>query len=221
MVTKRTFLSILLILAMLVGTSICGAQTVTTTDPLHDEDLAGVRFKSFANTGSREIYAGVPDLGVGTRRSETDITWVAGDNNVSFSYDQAADKLIAQVTNPAGSWTLEYPNLSTQVASLTSGTYDLEDLNIMQIDVVNRDNQTASLTDVYLDGISLGDFGVGMTGWNTWWVTDYCFGRGFEIVGTLQLAGTFSGDEVSKLEIKVGVKEADGLGCGANQPPAC
>jgi hypothetical protein len=197
-----TIVGIFAILTSLVG--IAGAQMVTPGFIPHDEDLAAVTYRSFANTGEGEIYIGVPDLGEVANREETDITWVVpGDNNITFSYDRANDMLTTTVVNTEGTFTLVYPNLSSQIAALGK-TFTVDDLNIMQIDVVNRDEATiADFVNVDLDGNSLGDFV--SSGFETWMVSDYDFSQGFTITGKLILEGSFSNDqELSKLQIMVG-----------------
>lgn len=68
-------------------------QTVTAGLLAHDEDDAGFRYRSFKNTGGSEIYLGVPDLGVAAHRTERNITWVSGTNNVTLCFNATANKL--------------------------------------------------------------------------------------------------------------------------------
>lgn len=50
---------------------------------------AGLRLRSFANTGGNEVYFGDGDLGVGVNRDEYAYTWEDGSYPVSFTYDGA------------------------------------------------------------------------------------------------------------------------------------
>ena len=76
----QIFLGALLILSLALPFFPAGVAHATTVTPGYvapDEDLIGVRFKSFANTGDKEIYVGVPNLG-DPPRAQTDIVWASG-----------------------------------------------------------------------------------------------------------------------------------------------
>jgi hypothetical protein len=153
----------------------------------------GVRYKSFANTGSREMYVGIPDLGVGANRVETDFSWSSpGTHTVSFAYDEANNKLIGTVDGT----TLEWTNIS--------GTADPGKWNAMLISVVNRDSgTTVDFNNVEINGWSLGDFS-GVS-WKDWTVSWDGFDDSWTLTGEIELAGTFSGSsELSKIQIVVG-----------------
>ena len=49
--------------ALLISAIILSGVIILATGCNGPEEVIGVRFKSFANTGSNEIYLGVPDLG--------------------------------------------------------------------------------------------------------------------------------------------------------------
>lgn len=153
---------------------------------------AAVRYKSFANTGSKEIYLGVPDLGAAENRHEADFTWVRGENNVSFAYIPDAHKLTTTVSNPEKTVTVDYE-------------LSLGDLNILQINLTNRDEKASiAFNSVELNGNSLGNFQ--SRGTQDWTVTGYNLSGGFTLTGVVVLDGRFSKDDKSKLEIKVGYK---------------
>ncbi len=192
-----------LIFIVFVGQVFGGETAVVSTgyEP-HEADLFGIRFRSFANTGGGEMYAGLSNLGGGPNRAEADLNWTE-ENIVTFTFDVAADMLIASVTNELGTTTIEYSDLS-EVLEKKDSTYTIDDLNVMQITLANRDNNsTVTFSDVEINGQALGTFsGIG---WNDWMVTGIDFSQGFTVTGTIQLAGAFSNSqEKSKVEIKVG-----------------
>lgn len=192
-----------LIFAFFVGQAF-GSETAVVTpgyEP-HEADLFGVRFRSFANTGGGEVYTGLANFGGGPNRAEADLNWTE-ENIVTFTFDAAADKLIASVTNELGTTTIEYTELTAALEKKGS-TYTIDDLNIMQITLANRDqNSLAIFSDVEINGQSVGTFSE--AGWNDWMVTGVDFSQGFTVTGKIQLAGAFSNSqEKSKVEIKVG-----------------
>jgi|GEM_PF-2808798 len=155
-------------------------------------ETVAARFKSFANTGSKELYVGFHDLGVGGNRVEQDYTWASGETPVVVGYDEVNDEVYGKVGGNPTLTKLANPD------ACPVGEWDT-----VQISVVNRDiGTTVNLNDVVVDTIALGDF-VG-AGWNNWTLTGYAFGSGFELTADLELAGTFTGDEVSKVEVLVG-----------------
>jgi hypothetical protein len=171
--------------------------TVEAGNLLGENGEGGVRYKSFANTGSREIYVGIPDLGVGANRVETDFTWSSpGNHTVSFAYDKINDKLVGTVDGT----TLEWTNISS---TANPGNWDT-----MLIIIANRDTgTTVNLNDVELNGYSLGDFsgGIGNSGWHYWSVTWNEFSESWTLTGEIELDGSFSGSSEScKVEIQVG-----------------
>jgi len=156
------------------------------------ESLAGVRFRSFANTGGNENYLGVPSLGT-LPRAERGITWTTNiltSYDFTFQYDQANDKLVSTI---AGG-TLESPNWSADL--ITKGKIKgASDLNAFQISIGNRDTGAdVYLTDVVLDGIALGGFSTLNPSYGNWLVTgpDMNLTDGFTLTGTLWLRGPFS-----------------------------
>ena len=170
--------------------------SVEEGDHLASPGEGGVRYKSFANTGSREMYVGIPDLGVAANRVETDFTWSSpGTHTVSFAYDETNDKLVGTVDGT----TLEWTSISS--------TADPTSWNAMLISVVNRHSgTTVDFNNVELNGYwSLGDFSAGVGEWNNWTVTWSEFSTSWTLTGDIVLTGTFSGcDECSKVQILVG-----------------
>ena len=163
---------------------------------------AGVRYKSLNNGTTREIYLGKPDLGIGTNRVEIDAVWT-GSNNIRFTYDPAAGNLQTHVQTGANGYDLTYP------------IGDLNDLNYMQIDVINRAAGTTvelnnvTLKTIGLDGIASGDTPLGnfpapSLNSLSWMVTGADLSNGFEIQGELVLSGPQPNGETNKVEILVG-----------------
>jgi hypothetical protein len=175
-----------LVIFMIAG--MAEAATVTSGWDPDAENLFGVRYRSFANTGGGEVYLGIPDLGNGSNRNEINLNW-GQSNDITYSYDPL-NRLVSTTVNGS---TLTYD-------------FDLgdENLNYMQITLANRDNGTTiEFNDVYLNSESLGSFSG--TGWNDWMIKGFDASEGFTLTGTLELDGAFSNSqEKSKLEIKAG-----------------
>jgi hypothetical protein len=186
--TMRKFFLLMLsvLMAMLCYTNVFATPMVSSGVDADADYFAGVRYRSFANTGGGEMYLGVPDLGVGANRSEINLTWASGPNSVSFSYD------LTDLTSSADGEEIEYNigNLGT--------------LNRLQISVVSRDTDSSvSFENVYLGSELLGNFGG--PGWNNWTVTDIDLSSGFMLTGDIILSGPFSASqELSKVEVLVG-----------------
>jgi len=164
---------------------------------------AGVRYRSFANTGGQEIYMG-PNMGAGgyPNRVTQEFWWSKpGTHEISFTYDPVANTLTTVVD---GNPPLVYSDISLHAGCLPS-TW-----NVMQIIVVIRDvNTIVDLNNVLLDGNPLGDFpgiyGLGTAGWRYWTVSNYDFSQGFTLTGQIYLGGPFSGSQEScKVEVDVG-----------------
>jgi predicted ribosomally synthesized peptide with SipW-like signal peptide len=179
--------------------------TVREGAPINAIAGFGVRYRSFANTGGREVYLGVDDLGIGSNRVEKDLTWQSN-NNITFTYDKLADKLITTVDAGKDGTidvTLEYPNVASKVQSVTGKL--ITDVDFLVINVVCRHSDTkVDFNNVKLDGYSLGNFHAEYSQWKTWTVTDLDFSQSFTISGDIVLTGTFSGgEEWSKVELMV------------------
>ncbi len=213
-----TLTTVLLIAGLSPGQA--QSQTVIQSFVPTAEMLAGARYRSFNNTGGSEIFLGVPDLGVGGNRNETNATWVSGLNTITWTLDRGTDSMTATLSNSAGNWNLTYPNLSTQIAVLGK-TFTLDDLDIMQIDVANRDSgTTVNLLDITLDAVPLvpDDIITANPSFTTWMVFDYDFSVGFTITATIELGGSFSNSqELSRVELKVG--RSDFCGNSIIDPP--
>jgi hypothetical protein len=152
----------------------------------HSQDLIGVRYRSFANTGGSELFLGVHNLGKRHTRSERDIHWVRGQNRVTFTLDPTADQLVTTVTNSAGRYTLAYPNVSQRVAGLKGGKFTLAQLNVLTLSIDNGDKKAhVAVREFSLDHQPLGDFTSHKK--EAWTVSQVCFGHGFTLTGIIDL----------------------------------
>jgi len=197
---------------MTAGLAISASPPVWTYGLIpYDEELIGVRYRSFGNTEGEEIYLGIPDLGLTTHRLGANTTWAEW-NKVAFSYDPLKDELTTEVDpgdDGLGVTTLVYSGVSSQITALGK-KFALGDLNIMQITLANGDqNTTVNWNDVFLynvdfpDGVSFGSFGG--NGIFDWMLQAFDFAQGFKVTGLLHVTGPFgTSQEQSKLEIKVG-----------------
>lgn len=174
-----------------------------------EESLLGARYRSFRGTRGGEVYLGVPDLRNPARRSERDLSWVSGSNEIAFTFDPEADLLTTSVINSAGESSLAFPELSEALARLSSGRFGTDDLNALTIRIVVGDAGTrVVLEDVEIDGIPLGDAAGGDEGDDTWTLAGHDFGAGFTLRAKLVLDGRFSGrPERSRVEVAVGVAD--------------
>lgn len=177
--------------------------TVTPGEPDRNKGL-GVRYKSFGETGSREVYLGVGDLGLslGGDRVEVDYAWsVPMTRYFQFEYDPGSDLIR---TTLSGGFELEYPNVAAELASLGNGC-TVDELDFMVLSVVGRDDGViVQANDVVLNGYPLGSFD-GSGGWYNWTVENFDFTNGFVLGGNLVASGTFDGgDELSKIEFNAG-----------------
>lgn len=174
-----------------------------------DESLIGARYRSFRNTRQSEVYLGVPDLRAADRRSERDVTWAPGPNEVRFTFDPAADRLTTTVSNAAGEFALEVPELASAIAALGAGRFDAGDLNVVRIHIVGRDaGATVAFTGIDVDGEVLGDVATGAGGDAVFTIHGHDFAAGFTLGGTIELDGGFGGRaDRSRIDIEVGVAD--------------
>lgn len=214
-------------LALSIGIPVA-AHAVTITEDAYigqsgfpSESLAGNRFRSFQpHAGQQENFLGIPSLGNGANRVGRDIGWMADNSLTSFDftfqYDQAADKLVTTIFGGS----LEYTGWSTKLAGLGK-TKGAADLNAFQISIGDRDTGSdVYLTDVVLDGITLGTFDAEGV-YKNWLVTgsDMNLTDGFTMTGKLWLQGTFPGGvENSVVNLTAGWDEQRGVAPSAPVP---
>jgi hypothetical protein len=203
-VAVRGSLCALLALAAPASASALGIQPGSA---VHEESLLGVRYQSFRNTRAAEVQLGVPDLAKADRRVERDVKWVSGGNRITLTFDPAADRLTTVVSNAAGDFSLEVPELAEVVATLGSGRWSTGDLNALRISLASNDpGATVAFRDVALNGTGLGDIEPGGSPSGTWTVSGFDFGGGFVLTGTIELDGRFSARaKRSRLDVEVGI----------------
>lgn len=169
--------------------------TSTTTTTLAPVKIAGVRYRSFGNTGGNEVYLGQGDLGVSANRVEQGLTWVKpGTYDVTFTYDPMALTLTTTITGDLTPPTLIY-NLTGPLAAMDS----------FEINVADRDtNSQVDFLNVTLDGNPVGSF-VGNDAFASYTFPSSTLDDGFTFTGTLVISGPFSGSqELSRVDIQVG-----------------
>ncbi len=166
-----------------------------------------VRFRSFNNTGGKELFIG-PNPGISgyPNRVEEDLTWTRpGANNITVTFDPSTDSLSATVNGTA----LIYSDVALYASAMGC---PVENWNAMQVMVINQDaGTTVNFENITLGGYDLGSFsgGTGSAGnVRRWAVTQFDFSQGFSVAGTVRLAGTFSDiqSDLSKIEIYIGCR---------------
>jgi Ca2+-binding RTX toxin-like protein len=227
--TRRVRWSVLTSAAALLATLLVGlspssvsASTLSTIPCAKTfTELIGTRYRSLGNSGGEEIYAGVPDLGTAARRTGANATWVAGDNFVSFTLDPVNDKLISSMSNSAGSWSVEYPNLAAQISTFHPGK-SIADLDVLKIFMRNGDAQLGyvNVRDVEFDGtpIDADPYAAGMQDFtpsvfpptvalDTWTITglDFTDPAGWTMTARIERVGAFStSQEATRVEFALG-----------------
>ncbi len=193
----------------------------TTCFVPHAEDLVGVRYRSFGNTGSNEVYAGVPDLGA-TPRAEAGLSWLSGDNTFSITYSPATG--LSTTVNAGTPLTRSVAQITSDMAA-KGKTLTLGDLNVMQVTVKNQSNvlgpqPSVVVKDLTVDGVPIdGDTGTpatiddltGIAGTTLdWMLTGLDFADGFTATGTIDLdPGTGFGASAEGSRVEVGVGHYD------------
>lgn len=165
------------------------AITITQGYDPNATGFGGVRYKSFDNSGDREVYLGT-NLGNGSSRVETDMNWQS-ENRIIFDYDPVTGKISTTVN---GTTNLEYEVVK-------NAGWDA-----FKLDVTARksDGTSVSLENVTINGIALEqDFVATYSSYNTWTID--CSGidtsNGFTIEAELNLEGSGFGTEHSKVEM--------------------
>lgn len=220
-------LAALLFLATAWPALLPAQSLVNGAEPV-DATLVGARYRALGTTanGAQRLFLGIPDLGNGGRRVEASGAYGAFANPIGFrvELDRAGDRLLARINNGAD---LVYPNLATQLAALTSGTYGLDDLNVLRLTLQSTSTAGNSgrvdIADLRVNGLPAAGFAVtgntstGATGASTSVsVVEVCLGagNGFVVTGSLLRTGTLSNSaEGNKLEVAAAVSAARGLRC--------
>jgi hypothetical protein len=182
------------------------AATATTAAPVLNIGAhptftgdAGVRYRSFSNTGAEEVYLGAGDLGVGGNRVGQHYTWASpGAFNFTFTVDLANNRISSSL-----------PGATTLTRAYAADPV----INAFRIFV--RDDATAVngvqagdiwLTNLVVNGTSLGTVTTkGQTGFNAFTVTGVDVGTLYTLSGTINLFGTMStSQEANRIEITAG-----------------
>ena len=193
------------------------AQTLVDEGVNVDEILAEARLRNFNDT-IEGAFLGVPDIS----RVEADIQWDEL-NNLTWGLDSAEDRLVLTIENDLGQWTLHYDNWRDEVAKVGDGQYRQSDLNVLQLDIWNRDENSEALIglwDIELNGQPMGGFSA-----EPWlapprerrWISGECFGTaaGFELTATLELNDVVrDSGELNRVILSGGVDSSQGLNCG-------
>jgi hypothetical protein len=193
------------------------AQAMVDSGVNVDEILAEARLRNFNDT-IEGAYLGVPDIS----RVEDDIQWHQY-NDLTWRLDSAENRLVLTIENDHGQWTLNYDDWRDAVAQIGDGQYLQSDLNVLQLDIWNRDvNAEAliSLWDIELNGQPMGSFSA-----EAWlspprerrFITGECFGTaaGFELTATLELDDVVrNSGELNRVILTGGVDSSQGLNCG-------
>jgi len=220
----RILITVGLILAIaLLSTNLASGAGTPVVTPGNDPTffgVGGVKYRAFqTHPTQKEIFLGVPDLALGPpNRTDVDLTW-SSPNSMTLVYDKANDRLTTTVTNSSGtSWTLHYPNFSTNVTNLKFGgdasqaAEFLAGLDTLQIIVTVKFGASAalSLANVSLDGNPLGTFN-GASGVSTYWmVTGYDLSNGFTLTGQIIFSGNHADPETSRIEVYLGQSDDQG-----------
>ncbi len=178
--------------------------TSSTTTTLAPVKIAGVRYRSLANTGGEEIYLGVGDLGVAGNRTAEQVTWAKpGTYDFTFTYDPGVPELRTTVIG------VDNAVNETVVRSLPGPLAAMDSIEIGVCDRVA--GSQVSLLNVVVDGQPIGSIvgnddlvncqfpkftaaGLGID-----------LNDGFTFTGQLFLDGPFStSQELTRAEILVG-----------------
>jgi hypothetical protein len=206
----------LLPLLFLVDASWAGATVASGSADFVNTSMS-VRWRSFRNTGGRELYSGIHDLGSvrtsGSYRSrlENEVTWTGGSATLTAQYDPSTDTLVSTVVTGGRTTTQTYTGISVAAGSFASAG-GLGAMDGLQITVTARDPGTVvSFNDVVLNGEALGDFTATYSSapaarnWYDWTVSGVDFLSGWTISATLSLSGTFSySQENGKVQLLLG-----------------
>lgn len=168
---------------------------------------AGVRFRSFGDTGGNEVYLGIPDLGNGANRNEIGFNWNSpGSFPFTFTYDRVNAEINVQVNGESENYT---------------GVDFTDDIDTLLVTVASRDaNSSATLENLVVNGTPTTlTSAPGQLVTDILPITDTDFGT---ITGTVVLDGPFSNSqELSRIELRVGegVLRPQDQDCDLFDPP--
>jgi hypothetical protein len=186
------------------STTTTTTTSTTTSTTLAPVKIAGVRYRSFANTGADEIYLGTGDLGVAGNRTAEQVTWVKpGTYDFTFTYDPGVPELRTTVVGVAN------PVNETVVHALAAPLAAMDSIEIAVCDRVP--GSQVDLLNVVVDGQPVGTFigndDPGVCQFPTFSAAGLGvdLNDGFTFTGQLFLDGPFSlSQEFTRAEILVG-----------------
>lgn len=195
---KKLFL-LLVLICCFVSAEITFAQTVSSGWLATATNYGGARYRNFGGGTGWDVRLWDPRDPNDYHGSFLTLpgNWYfdGTPNPIIFGYDNTTGLISTSVTN----------NHSSSPFSTTFNMGIQNPLNYMQIGVVERATSTnVDFNNVYLNGISLGNFTAPGNTWNNWYVWNYDFSQGFTLIGDLVINGTTGGQETNKLEIRIG-----------------
>jgi hypothetical protein len=202
---KKLFVLATVIALLGLSTAAMAAPVLKSGYEATSKSLGSVRYKDLAGTNSpADIYLGIDGLSTATNRVEQTFYNSGGNwqstNYIEFIYDKANDKLITNVTNSRPTpYQLVWSNFSTT----RPDNLNPAALNYLQIGMKSGGTGTVALTNILLDGASLGS--ISTIGWNDWCLSGYDFSKGFKLSADMTLTnGTFGSNENGKINITFG-----------------
>ena len=186
------------------------ALALLTAIPAMADDCldAGVRFRSFADTGGGEVYLGQPDLGSPDTRVEANFNWDSpGTYPFVFTYQK--NQLEVEVNGV----TLGYASLDEPIFT--------GPINTLLVDIASRDeDSTAKLKNLVVNGEPIDVVNPDGQLLRQVFRIDDVAAR--IITGEIVLTGGFSqSQELSRIEVRVGNDDCDLLPpvAGPPEPP--
>lgn len=192
-------------------------ESLPLTTAVLEEGTGAVRIKNFSPTtgiGQKELYLGVPDLGIGGQRVEKEVCTPNGGCwgatcFYEFGYDPVGDTIWSTMTWGSNVSHISYPNFVSAAASFIK-TSTPSEWDIIDVIAVCRD----PACEVWLKNIKINGIATGVDvyapysatdPWVHYYITNVDIENGFTLSGTLELVGTFTkGNEYSKMEFQFG-----------------
>jgi len=220
---RKQFLVLIAVLLLLLGIGTEGLAAITyTVEPgvnPNAVNLGAVRFKSFGNTPSDELYLGVPVLDNPTNRVGVDFKDPTGDgsnpyylwgskNDVTFRYDFGGDTLNSTV-DIGGLGIVNIPAVYPEFSTKASNPNWLDQIDYFQIVLfAGEPDVQVEFKSVILNGVGVGNFEAQDGEELAWNVTGFNFTDGFQLSARLNLKGAFDpaaiNSDLSKVELQFG-----------------
>ncbi|HEX2534093.1 MAG TPA: T9SS type A sorting domain-containing protein [Chitinophagaceae bacterium] len=162
------------------------------------KDILGTQYRALRLSGthnSKEVHVGIQPLGESVNRVEADLTYVSP---VTFSlqYDPAANTL-RSITNIGSTTTTVTRSNVSQAATAAGITTPLAAMNYLEVEIRLGGNNTGNVTlsNLELNGQAISGSYVATAPNQTtsrfWHLSDFDFGSGFTLTGTITLSGSF------------------------------